>query len=497
MKKRIFTLAVLFALGFMLIGCAKTTTTLKKDDGSSNTTASGIQYESCELTYAAWDLGGVDDETPSMERYMLEAFEEAYPGITIKIVERPKVAGTEDDQNWDEFLAAKASVGTLPDVFMPDLIPLCIENGWALDVTEYASADSEYNAMSADVKAAATYDGKVMALPQSIFYMGFLVNETLYDDANRDAPTTETTLEDLLKETKAAANHTSTTGSGVVGLTGIEHILHWLPAQLNENYGWWTYDGTKFNLDSDEFSTAVNQYRTLRTDSSFVLEAIQDASGVEGSGIVLEDIFGTTDYVNDEKILCKFIYSYEFGEYQTKINNGDLSDSYAFIGTPVVNGVKKVPIVLDFLCVSSQTSHPYEAYLLAKWMGFGDAGYQERLDLGEEYGASGMALVNYPSLTGNTAQLEAYFEIYSAFEDLESIIEAGNYIVEPVKYLPGYNESRYTGTYDAENNMYQMIVKVMNGEVNIADVKAQLNTRANALLDEARTSMFNKLNGTK
>ena len=492
--KKVLSLTVLALFAFVLTACNKTTTNVATTVSPVTTTTAETSetYQPCELTYAAWDLGAADSETPNMDRYMLKAFEEAYPGITVKVTERPKVPGTQDDQGWDEFLTARASVGMLPDVFQPDDIPLGIYSEWALDLTKYVKDDSEYNAMSDDVKAAATYDGHVMAIPQSIFYMGFLVNKTLYENANQDAPTTATTYDELMAATKAAANHSSTTGKGVVGLQGIEHILHWLPAQLNSKLGWWTYDGEKFNLDGEEFTKAVDEYRKLATDSSFVLEALQTAAANDDS-IKLEDIFGTTDYVNDEKILCKFVYSYDFGLYQTKLDAGDLKDEYAFIGTPVVDGVKKVPIVLDFLCVSATTAHPYEAYLLAKWMGFGDAGYQKRLELGAEYSKSGMELVNYPTLTNNAEQLKAFFDIYTAFSDLKEIIEKGTYIVEPPKYLPGYIQARYNGTYDAENTMYQEIVKIMTGEVKIGDVKTQLNTRANALMGEYATRVENAI----
>lgn len=486
MKKLLAILSIV-TLSVLLGACGNETTTKSETTTvTSNLKTSTVtkeQYSNCNLTYAAWDLGSTDSETPNMDRYMLKAFEEAYPGIKVNIVERPKVPGTTDNQNWDEFLTAKASVGALPDVFQPDDIPLAITNEWALDLKNYVKDDAEYNSMSTDVTGAATYSGHVMAIPQSIFYMGFLVNNTLYEKANLDAPTVNTTYDELMSLTEQAANQTSKTGNGIVGITGIEHILHWLPAQYNTALGWWTYDGTKFNLDGSEFTKAVEAYRTLRTSPNYCLEALQDKAG-EDETIDLEAIFGTTDYVNNEKILCSFVYSYSFGEYQTKIDNATLKSDYSFIGTPVVNNVKRVPIVLDFLCVSSTTEHPREAYLLAKWMGFCEDGYAKRLELGEQYSKSGMDLVNYPPMTDNADQLKSFFEIYSAFTTLKGIIEKGTYIVEPPKYLPGYNSARYSGTYDAESNMYQEMIKIMSGEVKIGDVKTQLNERANALIKE-------------
>ena len=490
--KRLLSLFSLVLVTVMLTACGgqtqgttntnNVTTTTKDPYTKLVSSVTGIEYEPCTLTYAAWDLGQEDSETPNMDRLMLKAFEAAYPGIKVKIVERPKIPGTNDDQGWDEFLTAKASVGMLPDVFQPDDIPLGIKNGWCYDLTNLVKEDEEYNMMSTDITDAATYDGHVMALPQSIFYWGFLVNETLYESKNLDAPTTDTTYEELMSLTKSAANHTSQTGNGIVGLSGIEHIIHWYASQLNPDFGWWTYDGEKFNLDGPEFTEAITEYRKLRTDSSFVLEALQDLAGEEGSTIKLEDIFGSTDYTNDEKILCRFIASYEFGSYQSKLDRGELQNDYAFIGTPVINGNKKVPIILDFLCVASTTEHPKEAFLLAKWMGYGDDGYEERLILGEQFKDQNIELVNYPSMTKNKEHLDRYFETFWAFSDLRDIIENGTFIVEPPKFLPGYNAARYSGAYDVETTMYQEIVKIMDGEVNLADVKVELNRRANELM---------------
>ena len=71
-----------------------------------------------KITYSNWNLGAADSETPNMERLMIQAFEEAHPEIDVVIVERPKVPGTTNDVSWSEFLAARASTESLPDVFM-------------------------------------------------------------------------------------------------------------------------------------------------------------------------------------------------------------------------------------------------------------------------------------------------------------------------------------------------------------------------------------------
>ena len=65
------------------------------------------------------------------------------------------------------------------------------------------------------------------------------------------------------------------------------------------------------------------------------------------------------------------------------------------------------------------------------------------------------------------------------------MIEAGNVIVEPTKYMPGYIDTRYKGTYDAENTMDKIFNKIRFGEVQLADVKNSYNEAANRIYNEA------------
>ena len=88
--------------------------------------------EKVKITYAAWDLGTV--ENMNLERKMVEEFTLKYPNINVQIVERPKIPDPNNpenqvDQNWDDFLGAKASAQNLPDVFMHAEILKTVENG--------------------------------------------------------------------------------------------------------------------------------------------------------------------------------------------------------------------------------------------------------------------------------------------------------------------------------------------------------------------------------
>ncbi|TVP95657.1 MAG: hypothetical protein EA374_03415 [Acholeplasmatales bacterium] len=472
---------LLFALLVMSAGLMAACRDKEEDDGRT------------VITYASWDLGSPDSTEPNMERLMIEAFMEEYEHIEVRIIERPKIPGTIDDLGWSEFLAARASTQSLPDVFQADNIPYYVINDWAYNVTTLASADPEYANVSEDIRSAATYSGKVMALPNAVHYAGYVVNKTLYDSQGQDYPTLDTTFEELLALTKAAANHASTNNTGVVGFEGIEHILHWYPAQLNPEYGWFTLSEDGFNLDSDAFTQTLEKYLSLRNDPSFVLEALYAEAAQEDSNIVLADIFPEGDFFNNGVILSKFYYSWDFGWIQAYINAGIYTWDLEFIGTPVVNGVKRIPIVADFFTIASNTEHPEEAYLLAKWMGFGRDGYLKRVELSQS--VPGISQVNFAPIQNDAALLDAYFELYPSFTSLRTIIETGTFIVEPPKYLPGYIDARYQGTYDAENKMGDIIVKLQSGEVLLADVRAQLNTRINMIYHNAKAEFDNALIG--
>jgi ABC-type glycerol-3-phosphate transport system substrate-binding protein len=469
--KKILTILLLPIFALVLVSCKPD----KADDGIIT------------ITYSNWNLGSVENKESSMERIMIDEFMKKYDNIKVEIVERPQVPGTSDDMNWTEFLSSKAAVQTLPDVFMADNIPFYVVSDWAYNITAIANADPEFLNISNDIRSVATYDGKVMAIPNAVFYAGYFVNKTLYDNQGQEAPTVTSTFNELIALTKAAADHTSNTNTGVGGLNGIEHIMHYYPAHLNKDFGWFTLSDKGFNLDSAEFTQTMEFYRTLQEDHSFVLDALNHKASQEDSDIDTSVIFPITSSGNQFEsgnILANFDYSWSFSVLQKKINEGEIAWDIDFIGTPVINGKKIIPTVSDFFTVASSTKHPEEAYLLAKWMGFGKDGYLKRIELGKTNDK--VTPVNFAPVQNDKDLLDKYFDLYPDFSSLRKMIEDGFVIVEPPKYLPGYVDARYKGTYDAENTMDQIINKVRYGDVLLADVKTALNNAANKIYNDAK-----------
>ena len=136
-KVQLITLSALLAT--LCAGCGgKNSGVVSSTGGLSN------NHEPVTITYSGWNLGAADAETPNLERMMIDEFEKQYPWITVNVMERPNNPGTTDPQNWSEFLAARASVGKLPDVFMVDTLPNYIINNWVMDISSIVESDPDY-----------------------------------------------------------------------------------------------------------------------------------------------------------------------------------------------------------------------------------------------------------------------------------------------------------------------------------------------------------------
>ncbi len=461
-----------------------TTTSSSQTTTSSQTTQSTTTTQPPQpvtITYAAWNLGPAESENPNLERLMIEAFMQRYPWITVNIVERPKVpdaTGTgEIDQNWNEFLAARAAQGILPDVYFTDSTETIIMNNWVRDVTAIANADPEFLNIAADIRNAANYGGRLMALPYAVYYFGFYINKTIFEENNADAPTFEDTWEEFTQKLKDVAIQNVTDGSGIAGLLGTDRLLEWFPAQLNPDLGWYTYDGSSLHLNGPEFEQTLLLYQQLMQDKTFVYDAL-DAEEKTAA-------FNTTDAWGSSKLAAYWEYTPIIGSmlnYEFDID---------FIGTPGTSAAHQIPVIIDFLAISSQTQNPDAAYLLAKWMSFGKEGYLKRIELSTT--VQGVNALNMTPLQQDEDLMDAFFGIYSSFTELRKVVNHSSFILEPNKHIPGYIEARWKANYDVTQTVGQVFDRVRSGLLSYADVKNTWNDIANNELLKARVAVYNKL----
>lgn len=481
-----------------LSGCGSNTSTNNSNSNSGTPVLDDFENTIQNKTpvtirYAGWNLGSEDAETPNIERMLIDEFEKEYPWITVDIVERPKIQGTNNDQDWSEFLSAKASIKQLPDVFMVDTLPNYIINNWVKDISDIVSRDGEYAKLAQDVRGAAVYEGMTFALPTAIHYQGYVVNNTLFDRRNCAYQTPETEWTEFLKDLNKAARHEAG-GQGIAGIQGIEHIIHCYPGLIQEGYEWFTFDGEKFNLNSDAFNQAVDFYLSIYNNNKISMNYLMDLPVAEGETSMITNYFGEGDPWNNEKMLAKWVETYNLTSLQQELIEEKRTCEYDFIGFPSVDGVKRTPISMDFNAVSSQTKHPEAAYLLARYLGFGTKGYAKRFELSTT--VDGLNPVNFAPLIADKDLLDRYFnELYPDFPGYREVVESQSFIAEPVKYMVGYNEVRYTGAYDAENNMFTIInEKLLKNQVSFASISDELNKRANAIYAENAAKFTENLN---
>src|SRR5690606_17872251 len=143
----------------------------------------------------------------NIERQMLQAFQDMNPDIRIEIIPRPVVIGedgSESDVSWFDFFTAKAYVNELPDVFQVADITTWVTKGWLDDVSDLVENDPDFALVPEDIAHDAKFDEFLFALPQAMYYYGYFINRTVYQNitGHKDIEY-GISFEDLLEAAKA------------------------------------------------------------------------------------------------------------------------------------------------------------------------------------------------------------------------------------------------------------------------------------------------------
>jgi len=303
------------------------------------------------IRYANWNLG--TEEENNLQRQLVAAYVEANPGVTIEFVD---MSG---DGGWEEKLTNFAARGELPDVFMANNTPYYVQNGWAADLTAQVEADADWATIPQVLRNAVTYDGKVLGLPSAQFIMGYFINQDLFEAANLDAPQYGVSAEDFF----AAASQLTDVQQGVLGLHEMGPILGWYPSTQDSNLGWFSFDGTHMNYNSDAFRSAVNTAIEMRPNTwqgltdeqktAFTAQGPWELFVNQESGAVWEGGWALPSYVQNATF------------------------NWDFIGIPGGNQA----MVADLLVVSATAADQDAAYDFARWMSFSSAGYAKEAEL--------------------------------------------------------------------------------------------------------------------
>ncbi len=367
------------------------------------------------LTYADWG----DQELNEM---LIASFMEAYPHITVEL--RRDITGT-GGAFTANLLNAQAA-GVLPDVFAIDNVPTGLSNGMLLDVTEFWNADPDTALVYPNIAETAVYNGQRFAIPSFQFIKGIYINLTLLDYYNIPIPEKDWTYDEwvaLAIQVRQAGQNDIVYGIDPwFGDLDFEAI--W-PTMDFEDVGYQTWDGERFNFTSQAWIDAYNAKLELYAQNVV-------AAFTEEEMDILGDIwpwFAGHIAFRIDGSWNLWMVDGMFEEYGQEVG---------FWPYPGGAAGQFPPTILDFTVVSSQTEHPEEAYLLAKWMSFGKQGWETRLDMMEARGdmyLDRFPIADYPEIW---ERAELFIDYVEGVRESVELFEFSKPDVD--KWLPGYKE---------------------------------------------------------
>lgn len=426
-------------------------------------TIAPVSAQSVTLRYANWNLG--TEEENNIQRQLVAAYVAAHPEVTIEFVD---MSG---DGRWDEKLTNLAARGELPDVWMADNTPYYVQNGWAADLTALVADDADWANVPEVLKNAVSYDGVVLGLPSAQFIMGYFVNQDLFEAANLDAPAYGVSVDDFF----SAATELTDVEQGVLGLHEMGPILGWYASTQDENLGWFSFDGTHMNYNSEAFKAAVETAIEMRSHTWQGLSDEQKAGFAsqgpwelflnQESGAVWEGGWAVPGFAQNATF------------------------NWDFVGIPGGNQA----LVADILVVSATTADQAAAFDFAKWMSISAEGYAAEAEIAQ---AAGAVPTRMP-VTVTTETLDLYMSFVGDRPGLRMALEnLDNSLVESLaKIIPGYINARWEGkpgidvgeTLDV--NLGFLFDNVASGQFQYADLAPQLEEFANGILDEASAAI--------
>jgi multiple sugar transport system substrate-binding protein len=421
---------------------------------------------------------------------MIDLFMVKYPNIRVTL--RGDIAGSGAEFTGNLVTAAQA--GLLPDVFATDNVPTVVNAGLTLDVADLWDAGPDTEFVYDNIAATAVYNGKRFAVPSFQFLKGIMINLDIFEDANLSTvagqyridndgyPVKDWTFNEFVNIAKAIKNFDLVnTENLVVGLDtwyGSPDFQQVWPMMNNANVQYDTWDGTAFHYTSADWVYAMEQKVALHqlTDGTTTryTQAVYDANPVLqayliATGYAAMDIEG----------------SWQFGVINQAAGDGI---NLGFWPYPSGSAGLFPPTILDYQCVSSQTLYPEEAFLLAKWMTFGEDGWNARLTLLEADRAAEVLEAGELPVFLDRFPVAEYDGVWDRVFDLVDEIEGIDYILNRIEYskpdldkwLPGYKDF-WAWVSDPENP-YNWDSLVLAGPTAVSTYAVQWESNANMIV---------------
>ncbi|MFH1693879.1 MAG: hypothetical protein ABH890_06320 [Bacillota bacterium] len=442
-----------------------------------------IINQQIELTYADWG----DQE---LNQRMIDAFMVKYPDIRVTL--RQDIAGSGAEFTGNLVTAAQA--GLLPDVFATDNVPTVINADLTLDIADLWDADLETDLIYDNIALTGVYNDKRFAVPSFQFLKGIMINLNIFEDANlvtvdgkyridNDGyPVKDWTHSEFVEIAKAITNFDLVdTENLVIGMDtwyGSPDFQQVWPMMNDADVQYDTWDGSAFHYTSADWVYAMEQKVALHqltngTTTRFTPEVYDENPVLQQ--YLIQMGYGAMDIE---------------GSWQFWVINAAKEDSNIDLGFwPYPSGSEGLfpPTILDYQAISSQTEFPEEAYLLAKWMTFGQEGWEARLDLLEADRDVALAAGELP-IHLDRFPVGDYPDVWDRVYDLVDDIEGINYILNRIEYskpdldkwLPGYKD--FWAWVNDPENPYNWDSLVIAGPTAVSTYAVQWESKANEIV---------------
>jgi multiple sugar transport system substrate-binding protein len=406
-----------------------------------------------ELSYADW-------ANPELNQKLIDAFMVAYPNIRVTL--RTDISGSGDAFTGNLVTAAQA--GLLPDVFATDNVPTVINAGLAKDVAEIWNQDEDAKLVYKNIAATGVYNGKRFAVPSFQFLKGIMINLDIFQQANLTTvegkyridndgyPVKDWTFDEMVNLSSAIkkfdANDLTSVVFGLDTWYGAPDFQQVWPMMDDATVNYDTWDGTKFNYStSDAWKRAMVEKIKLQILTDGTTTRLEQAFADEHPELATYHISDGTGAMDIE------------GSWQFWVINEAAKNNINLGFWPYPSGSEGLfpPTILDYLVVSSETDYPEEAFLLAKWMSFGQAGWKARLDIFEENNEVAVANGEMPMYL-DRFPIADYPDVWTRVNEAVKGIEGIDATFERIsfakpdldKWLPGYKDF-WSWAYNPDN----------------------------------------------
>lgn len=409
MKKYLSLIAILLC-SFILISCNK--------GGGGGTVTGNIQ-----LSYASWGDAELD-------ALLIAEFEKTHENV--KIFRDTSITGT--GNTFTANLVTAAQSGVLPDVFITDSVPTMIEKGLVRDVSEFWDKDEDAKLVYENIANTAVYNGVRLAIPSFQYIKGMLVNKTLLEDIGAEIPAYDWTFAEFKEYCERYRGTTRENGHIVQGVNGFapnggEATLGFeqvMPGQDSDTLLYDAYDGENFQY-TDPLWIKYREETKYFFDNGLIEQmSAEDKEAIYGKSdaYVFEEgdvMFGIEGSWNAPTVIQNFY------------NKGMTVDYYPF----PAGEEQQIPVILDYICVSTQTRYAEMAYEFAKFMSYGYDGWKARLvaNKAKNIVITGFPVADYPDIW-TEIKSSINTDLYPGLVANVELLPNG--IPDCDKWMPGY-----------------------------------------------------------